>query len=52
MSVLDFINATIEAEEKHITLDEWTEIRNYGTPAEISEAVTRMELAGGYDCLE
>lgn len=52
-SVMDFINATIEAERQSgITYDEWCEIRRNGTPEEIAEAVERMEAAGGYDNLE
>ena len=52
-SMMDFINAAIEAERKGgITLAEWTDIRNHGTPEEIAEAVERMEAAGGYDNLE
>lgn len=52
-SVMDFINATIEAERQGgITYDEWCEIRRNGTPEEIAEAVERMEAAGGYENLE
>lgn len=52
-TMMDFINASIEAESKGgITYDEWCEIRRNGTPEEISEAVERMEAAGGYDNLE
>lgn len=52
-SVMDFINATIEAKRQGgITYDEWCEIRRNGTPEEIAEAVERMEAAGGYDNLE
>lgn len=52
-SVMDFINATIEAERQGgITYDEWCEIRRNGTPEEIAEAIERMEAAGGYDNLE
>lgn len=52
MSVLDFINSAIAAEENEITLDEWITIRRNGDPSEIAEAVQRMELAGGYDNLQ
>ncbi len=52
-TMLDFITAAAEAERKGgITLEEWTRIRREGTPEEISEAVERMEAAGGYDNLE
>ena len=52
-TMLDFINACLAAEEKdEITRDEFTYIRNHGTPDEIAEAVERMEAAGGYDNLE
>lgn len=52
-SVMDFINATIEAERQGgITYDEWCEIRRNGTSEEIAEAVERMEAAGGYENLE
>lgn len=53
MTMLDFINAIQEAESKGgITLEEWTFIRNNGTPEEIAEAVERMNAAGGYENLE
>lgn len=54
-SMLDFINATIAAQENRsgkITYDEWCRIRREGSPEEIEEAVERMEAAGGYDNLE
>lgn len=51
-SILDYMIASAEAEEKGITLDEWTRIRRFGTEEEIREAVERMEAAGGYDNLE
>lgn len=52
-SMMDFINAAVEAERKGgITLEEWTHIRNHGTSEEIAEAIERMEAAGGYDNLE
>lgn len=51
-SMLDFINASIEASKNTITYDEWCDIRRNGTPEEIAEAVERMEAAGGYDALE
>lgn len=35
-----------------ITKEEFTRVRNNGTPEEIAEAVERMEAAGGYDNLE
>lgn len=52
MTVMDWIQQAIEAGEKKITLEEFTRIRNEGTPEEIQEAVERMEAAGGYDNLE
>lgn len=53
MSMMDFINAAVEAERKGgITLEEFTRIRRYGTEEEIREAVERMNAAGGYDNLE
>lgn len=52
-TMLDFINATIEAERRGtLTYDEWCDIRRNGSPEEIEEAVERMEAAGGYDNLE
>ena len=52
-SMMDFINASIEAEKKGtITLEEWVKIRRHGTPEELADAVERMMLAGGYDNLE
>lgn len=52
-SMLDFVNAAIEAERKGgITLEEFTRIRRNGTDEEIAEAVERMNAAGGYDNLE
>ena len=52
-TMLDFITASVEASRKGgITLEEWTDIRRFGTPEEIEEAVERMEAAGGYDNLE
>lgn len=50
-SMLDYINAMQLAEDK-LTLEEWTRIRNNGTPDEIEEAVRKMEDQGGYDALE
>ncbi len=52
-SMMDFINACIASEggRGNITYEEWCDIRRNGTPEEISEAVERMEAAGGYDCL-
>lgn len=51
-SMMDFINATIEAQSKGgITYEEWCGIRRTGTPEEIEAAVERMEAAGGYDNL-
>lgn len=54
MTMMDYINQMIEREQAGdtITLEEWTRIRNNGTPEEIQEAVERMEAAGGYDNLE
>jgi len=51
-TMMDFINATIAAEEGSITYEEWCHIRRNGTPEEIAEAVERMNAAGGYDNLE
>lgn len=52
-SMLDFINAAVEAERRGgITKEEFTKIMRTGTPEEIAEAVERMEAAGGYDNLE
>lgn len=50
-SMLDYINAMQSATGK-LTLEEWTTIRNTGTPEEIEEAVQRMAEQGGYDALE
>lgn len=50
-SMLDYINAMQSAASK-LTLEEWTNIRNTGTPEEIEEAVRKMEEQGGYDALE
>lgn len=50
-SMLEYINAMMSAEGK-LTLEEWTNIRNSGTPEEIEEAVRKMEEQGGYDALE
>lgn len=49
-SVMDFINRMIAVESNggKITKEEWTRIRNNGTPEEIEAAVERMEAAGGY----
>lgn len=49
VSLLDFLMANFSAK---ITLQEFTDIRNNGSPEEIAEAVARMEAAGGYDALE
>lgn len=50
-NMLEYINAMMSAEGK-LTLEEWTNIRNNGTPEEIEEAVRKMEEQGGYDALE
>ena len=50
-NMLEYINAMMSAESK-LTLEEWTNIRNNGTPEEIEEAVRKMEEQGGYDALE
>lgn len=50
-NMLDYINAMMSAEGK-LTMEEWTNIRNNGTPEEIEEAVRKMEEQGGYDALE
>ena len=52
--VLDWINLQIAIESSKIdemTYEEWCYIRRNGTPEEIAEAVERMILQGGYDCL-
>jgi hypothetical protein len=54
LSVSDWINKQIAIEArggKKITYEEWCDIRRNGTPEEIEEAVERMMLQGGYDCL-
>lgn len=52
-TMLQFINAAIAAEERGgITKEEFTRIRNNGSPEEIQEAVERMAAAGGYDNLD
>lgn len=52
-TMLDFITAAAEAERRGgITLQEFTEIRRYGTEEELIEAIERMNAAGGYDNLE
>lgn len=50
-NMLEYINAMMSAEGK-LTLKEWTNIINNGTPEEIEEAVRKMEEQGGYDALE
>lgn len=51
-TMLDFIMEAAQKKDGKITLEEWTNIRRYGTPEEIAEAVERMEAAGGYENLE
>lgn len=52
-SMLDFINAAVEAERKGgITKEEFIRIRRYGTEEELIDAVEKMNAAGGYDNLE
>ena len=52
-SMLDYIEMISRAHKAGvITLEEFTRIRNEGTPDEIAEAVERMEAAGGYENLE
>lgn len=50
-SMLDYINA-MQSTAGKLTWEKWTEIRNFGTPEEIEEAVRKMEEQGGYDALE
>lgn len=52
VTVLAWIQQALNASAEGITLEEFTRIRNEGTPEEIQEAVERMEAAGGYDNLE
>lgn len=47
MSMLDFIIAEAQPKDE-LTLEQWTYIRNNGTPEEIEEAVSQMEAQGGY----
>ena len=52
-SMLDFIKFKIKLNGLDtITREEFTRIRNTGTPDEIAEAVERMMAAGGYENLE
>lgn len=54
MMMLDWINQQIALESRkkdELTYEEWCYIRRNGTPEEIAEAVERMMLQGGYDCL-
>lgn len=54
MSMMEFIEmrSRFEQEDSIITLEEFTDIRRNGSPEELSDAVARMEAAGGYDNLE
>jgi hypothetical protein len=55
MSMMEFIEMKSRFEQEDscvITLEEFTEIRRNGSPEELSDAVARMEAAGGYDNLE
>lgn len=55
MTMMDWITASIkakQAKDSPISLEEFTRIRNEGTPEEIEAAVERMVAAGGYDNLE
>lgn len=51
MTMLDYINSCID-QEKPLTVEEFTRIRNYGTEEELQEALEKMEAAGGYENLE
>lgn len=51
-SLLDWINANIEIEDRPLTKSEFKKIRNCGSKATLEDAVIRMEAAGGYDCLD
>lgn len=50
-TVMDWINQYMASGDKPISLEEWTYIRNNGTPEEIAEAAERMAAAGGYENL-
>lgn len=55
MSMMEFIEMKSRFEQEDsctITLEEFTEIRRNGSLEELSDAVARMEAAGGYDNLE
>ncbi len=52
MSMLDYIKAQAEHENDVITLDEFSSAMRSGNRAQIEEAVSRMEAAGGYDNLD
>ena len=49
VSVLDFI--MMESANESLTYEKWCNIRRYGTPDEIADAVLKMEAMGGYDNL-
>lgn len=51
MSILDYINRYI-SQEKPLTIEEFTRIRNFGSEDELQEALEKMEAAGGYENLE
>ena len=49
MSVYDFM--CMAAQKKKLTRDEFTHIRNHGTPEELERAVEQMAAQGGYENL-
>lgn len=50
-SMLDFINATIVAENESISLEEFSAAMRSGDEQRKIEALEKMEAAGGYDNL-
>ena len=52
LSILDYINRTIEFNNNPLTKEEFTRIRNYGSQEELEAAIEKMEAAGGYDNLD
>lgn len=51
MTMLNYINQCIQ-QDKPLTVEEFTRIRNEGTEEELIEALEKMEAAGGYENLE
>ena len=49
MSVYDFL--CLAAQKKKLTKEEFTRIRNFGTPEELEKAVEQMAAQGGYENL-